>query len=234
MNYQDWHMIDIASIMGSRFDRVNVFYSNPDYYTEQKKLEFTAPSPIEWPTKAGDFFPYSDCPHCFWTGYFTSRAAFKRFERVASSFLMAARQIDAMSLPDEQTLSCKDTDSNPLFPLEDALGIAQHHDAISGTAKQHVADDYSKKLSGGMNTVSAHVMQKLKDLMLGKPSDAARPGSEPLENLSYCPLLNETICQPSVVRYVAHIAIGPATWKFSRVLWRCAILNRMPQHQTVL
>jgi alpha-mannosidase len=234
MNYQYWHLIDIASIMGSRFDRVNIFYSNPDYYTEQKKLESTATTPIEWPTKVGDFFPYSDCPHCFWTGYLTSRAAFKRFERVASSFLMAARQIDAMPLPDERMLSCKDSDSNPLFPLEDALGIAQHHDAISGTAKQHVADDYSKKLSGGMNTVAAHVMQKLRDLMLGKSSDAVRLGSEPLENLSYCPLLNETICQPSVVRYVGRIAISPATKKFSPIRLRPSILNRTPRHQTIL
>jgi hypothetical protein len=32
----------------------------------------------------------------------------------------------------------------------DELGINQHHDAISGTAKQHVADDYAKRLSKGM------------------------------------------------------------------------------------
>ena len=28
----------------------------------------------------------------------------------------------------------------------DSLGIAQHHDGISGTAKQAVADDYNKRL----------------------------------------------------------------------------------------
>lgn len=30
--------------------------------------------------------------------------------------------------------------------LSDALAIAQHHDAVSGTSKQHVVDDYAKQL----------------------------------------------------------------------------------------
>lgn len=34
----------------------------------------------------------------------------------------------------------------------DALGILQHHDAITGTAKQAVADDYNKRLYVAMQT----------------------------------------------------------------------------------
>lgn len=30
---------------------------------------------------------YSDCPHCFWTGYFTSRSALKGYVRKLSGFL---------------------------------------------------------------------------------------------------------------------------------------------------
>lgn len=29
-------------------------------------------------------------------------------------------------------------------PLKEAIGIMQHHDAITGTEKQHVADDYAR------------------------------------------------------------------------------------------
>ncbi|KAI5411177.1 hypothetical protein KIW84_056354 [Lathyrus oleraceus] len=32
-------------------------------------------------------------------------------------------------------------------PLADALAIAQHHDAVTGTEKQHVANDYAKRLA---------------------------------------------------------------------------------------
>jgi hypothetical protein len=36
------------------------------------------------------------------------------------------------------------------------LGIYQHHDAIAGTAKQHVADDYARRMAQAMeiNTIS--------------------------------------------------------------------------------
>jgi len=33
--------------------------------------------------------------------------------------------------------------------LADALAIAQHHDAVSGTQRQHVAADYALRLSIG-------------------------------------------------------------------------------------
>lgn len=33
--------------------------------------------------------------------------------------------------------------------LADALAIAQHHDAVSGTQRQHVAADYALRLSMG-------------------------------------------------------------------------------------
>ena len=33
--------------------------------------------------------------------------------------------------------------------LADALAIAQHHDGVSGTEKQHVAADYTKRLHVG-------------------------------------------------------------------------------------
>lgn len=31
------------------------------------------------------------------------------------------------------------------------MGLAQHHDAVSGTEKQHVADDYAQRLSYGID-----------------------------------------------------------------------------------
>jgi hypothetical protein len=31
------------------------------------------------------------------------------------------------------------------------MGLAQHHDAVSGTSKQHVANDYAQRLSDGID-----------------------------------------------------------------------------------
>jgi len=47
--------------------------------------------------------------------------------------------------------------NEPLYDLEDALGIVQHHDAVSGTAKQHVSYDYSKRVQAGINKASHFV-----------------------------------------------------------------------------
>lgn len=40
---------------------------------------------------------------------------------------------------------------NVSFELGEAMGLAQHHDAVSGTEKQHVADDYAQRLSIGID-----------------------------------------------------------------------------------
>jgi len=34
----------------------------------------------------------------------------------------------------------------------DAIGVLQHHDGITGTGKQHVANNYAKKIYDGMET----------------------------------------------------------------------------------
>ena len=49
--------------------------------------------------------------------------------------------------------------------LRRAMGVAQHHDAVSGTSKQHVADDYAKRLAIGASEcqVSEVFLDSLKD-----------------------------------------------------------------------
>jgi alpha-mannosidase len=42
--------------------------------------------------------------------------------------------------------------------LADALAIAQHHDAVSGTEKQHVANDYAKRLYIGYAEVKYFIL----------------------------------------------------------------------------
>lgn len=42
------------------------------------------------------------------------------------------------------------------FSLGDALGVAQHHDAVTGTAKQHTTDDYVKRLAIGASEVGSY------------------------------------------------------------------------------
>lgn len=40
------------------------------------------------------------------------------------------------------------------------MGLAQHHDAVSGTEKQHVANDYAQRLSDGIDQVIVRFLEK--------------------------------------------------------------------------
>jgi len=80
-----------------------------------------------------------------WTGYFTSRTALKGFVKDFSRFAQAARKhVSELKISNASSIissSAKELEST-IFGMEAALGILQHHDAVSGTAKQHVTDDY--------------------------------------------------------------------------------------------
>lgn len=169
--------VDVASILAPRFDKINMFYSSPNTYTDCKFKEIWAAQNLDGPyeTKTDDFFPYSDRPNGFWTGYFTSRPALKRLERVGSSFLLAARQTQAL----------RGADAASLDVLDRAIGTAQHHDAVSGTSKQHVAYDYAKQIQAGINDAEKSVVETFRRYFVADPG---------LSNLALCQLRNETIC----------------------------------------
>ncbi|KAL5280981.1 MAN2B1.2 family protein [Megaselia abdita] len=120
---------------------INVFYSTPACY-----LKSLNDAKITWPEKNEDFFPYSTDPHTYWTGYYTSRPTIKRFEREGNHFLQVCKQLSVLA----DLFSKKPEFSNNLEQLKDIMGVMQHHDAVTGTEKQHVSDDYEKLLTDGM------------------------------------------------------------------------------------
>jgi len=52
--------------------------------------------------------------------------------------------------------------ASPLDGLREAMGIMQHHDAITGTEKQHVADDYARTLSKALEDATGTVGTAMK------------------------------------------------------------------------
>ncbi|KAG1658234.1 Lysosomal alpha-mannosidase [Nymphon striatum] len=116
---------------------VNVFYSTPSCY-----LNSLHKANLTWSIKKQDFLPYASDQHSYWSGYFSSRPTFKRFIRYSNNFLQV-RYI--FSLGDSQ-------DRLDLDVFKQAMGVVQHHDAVTGTAKQHVTDDYYKRLYKGIES----------------------------------------------------------------------------------
>ncbi|KAL9679438.1 hypothetical protein QQ045_017300 [Rhodiola kirilowii] len=161
--------------------RVNALYSTPSIYTDAKNAEN-----ISWPLKTDDYFPYADNLNAYWTGYFTSRPALKRYIRMLSGYFLAARQLEFQT-------GRRSTGPNT-FSLEDALGIAQHHDAVTGTAKQHTTNDYAKRLAIGETEARTVVSSALACLMDKTSQNNCTAVSA---TFSQCPLLNISYCPPS-------------------------------------
>jgi hypothetical protein len=119
---------------------VSIKFSTPDEYIEEIYNEGE-----KYPVKIDDFLPYSDRDHSYWTGFFTSRTAFKGFVRDFSRYFQTAKKhLSEVKLRKESLLvKSKAQDiEKVIFSMETAHGILQHHDAITGTAKQRVQDDY--------------------------------------------------------------------------------------------
>jgi len=160
--------------------KYHALYSTPSAYTAAKAAGAALPLRTE------DVMPYADGPHAFWSGYFSSRPALKGYVRDSSALFQAAKQMvvaagaargGALPPPD-------DAAANGLFLLERALGVTQHHDAVSGTSKQHVAYDYARRLAGGRLAADAAAAAALGALT---GEGAAAPWAS-------CDLTNATIC----------------------------------------
>ncbi|BES87685.1 lysosomal alpha-mannosidase [Nesidiocoris tenuis] len=150
----------------------NAFYSTPSCY-----LKAVHDSGIALPSKRDDFFPYSSDPNSFWTGYFTSRPTIKRFERLGNNYLQVCKQLYSLG-------GLTRMDRPDLVAMREAMGVMQHHDAVTGTEKQHVANDYARILSTAIEDCNDITGKALRKLM----------GAEQKISMSSCLLMNISSC----------------------------------------
>ncbi|KAH1115016.1 hypothetical protein J1N35_008394 [Gossypium stocksii] len=182
--------------------RVNALYSTPSIYTDAKYATNEA-----WPLKTDDYFPYADHINAYWTGYFTSRPALKGYVRTMSGYYLAARQLEFLK---GKSKAGPNTDY-----LADALALAQHHDAVSGTSKQHVANDYAKRLSIGYEEAAKVVETSLASIT--RSSSKTDSGNK-VTKFQQCLLLNISYCPSSEVdlsngKNLVVVVYNPLGWK---------------------
>ncbi|KAG0461842.1 hypothetical protein HPP92_020318 [Vanilla planifolia] len=201
--------------------RVHALYSTPSIYSDAKYASNEA-----WPLKEDDYFPYADGPYSYWTGYFTSRPTFKRFVRVLSGyylvktcrfmlyhylFSLGSQVIRGLYVWLGCTTSRVSGGRRPSGPftsvLGDALGIAQHHDAVSGTAKQHTTNDYAKRLAYGASQVEMVINLAIPCLAnfgqkCGSNSSSINLSQCNLLNISYCPATEDISDEKGLVMVV--------------------------------
>eukprot|EP01052_Picozoa_sp_SAG31_P014474 SAG31_NODE_901_length_11133_cov_9.476799_9_plen_718_part_00 len=161
------HYVNLNASMGGP---VVAFYSTPTHYTDAKNAASKKAPVAKWEVRADDIFPLGDNPHAYWSGYFTSRPSLKRQVRFASSLLNSARQMEVIAKVTAAEVDHPTTRPSPPVgdswtdSMEGAIGVATHHDGMSGTERQDVSDDYSQRISEGHFEVEAGVGKSLQKL----------------------------------------------------------------------
>ncbi|TGZ60622.1 hypothetical protein CRM22_008433 [Opisthorchis felineus] len=169
--------------------RINLLYSTPHCYTLAVNEAFNKSRKIE--RRRGDFFPYASGPFSYWTGFYTSRPALKGFIRQASTLLTMCEQINVFAnrVAKSSNHGYRDPKESMVDKLRQALGVMQHHDAVTGTEKQHVADDYALTLSVASKSCQAVIADAMFDLI---PNLRSMTGGE---HPAFCDLLNISFCE---------------------------------------
>uniref|UniRef100_A0A182IRW0 Alpha-mannosidase n=1 Tax=Anopheles atroparvus TaxID=41427 RepID=A0A182IRW0_ANOAO len=121
----------------------------------------------QFPSLSGDFFTYADVNQDYWSGYFTSRPYHKRQDRILLHYIRSAEMLHAWSLwePAAEWTALSDR----LEYARRQLSLFQHHDGITGTAKDHVMQDYARRMSRALENCK-FVMQQAVYRLLTKPS----------------------------------------------------------------
>ncbi|EAS04708.3 glycoside hydrolase family 38 amine-terminal domain protein (macronuclear) [Tetrahymena thermophila SB210] len=144
---------NLIDYINSRKDQfgMEILYSTPSKYLEEINKQQNI-----WPVNNNDFFPYADNSNAYWTGYFTSRPALKGLTKDAGRYLQAVRNIISFENIQKRTnvLTVQfDFMYNQLEYYEQQMAALMHHDAVSGTERQHVANDYIKRVCEGQKKV---------------------------------------------------------------------------------
>ncbi|CAG9854790.1 unnamed protein product [Phyllotreta striolata] len=141
-----------------------------DYFNELHKSKTLS----SFPTLTGDFFTYADRDDHYWSGYYTSRPFYKRMDRILLSYIRAAESIHTLAhlskFPGHSWIVEKSNGIvKAITSARQSLSLFQHHDGITGTAKDHVVIDYGKRMLSSIQACQK-VIQLCSQILLKGPS----------------------------------------------------------------
>jgi len=175
----DFALMDgVIQYLEEHYDELGVhaFYSTADRYVKAMRAKDFA-----WPLNEYDYFLDSDNGHAYWSGYLSSRAEYKGYER----FLMNQRTASdiAFSAVPPTTVGDFNGSLAKVEVMREAMGVAQHHDSITGTERTAVRNEYQFMLHRGNENIS----QVTAEVFANVTGLATPPEPCFLSNLSYCP-----------------------------------------------
>ncbi|XP_008793783.2 alpha-mannosidase 2 [Phoenix dactylifera] len=150
---------------------------------EAERINFSHPGEIGsgelegFPSLSGDFFTYADRNQDYWSGYYVSRPFFKAVDRVLEQTLRASEMLAALVLGYCQKSQCAKLPvsfSHKLTAARRNLALFQHHDGVTGTAKDHVVKDYGTRMHTSLQDLQIF-MSRAVEVLLGDFRDKSDP-----------------------------------------------------------
>ncbi|XP_073655956.1 alpha-mannosidase 2x isoform X5 [Tursiops truncatus] len=144
-----------------------------DYFDALYKRTGVEPGaqPPGFPVLSGDFFSYADREDHYWTGYYTSRPFYKSLDRVLEAHLRGAEILYSLAVAHARRSGVASQYPLSNFALlteaRRTLGLFQHHDAITGTAKEAVVVDYGIRLLRSLVNLKQVIINAAHYLVLG-------------------------------------------------------------------
>lgn len=179
MDYLNSHEeFNVEIKFGTLSDYFTTLFQNTGIAAKRSAQMDTSKYSTVFPSLVGDFFTYSDREDHYWSGYYTSKPFYKRFERVLESHLRATEILFVMA-----NVAATDFKRSTADPFEDIIGdfvyarqnlaLFQHHDGITGTAKDFVVKDYANRMYrsfGILEKVASASLQAIAANQVGQKS----------------------------------------------------------------
>lgn len=175
-------MFTNAHTMFDKMDRVITYINNnPSKYnvnvrygTPAEYFDIIHEKQIAFPVLQQDFLPYGPTVINWWNGYYTSRPLLKARCRQLDSIQRTAEIIYTTGRSSSQSFQLAPQEWQELFTelenVRKVQGIMQHHDAITGTMREHVLLDYYNMIIDASSSCGK-IIEKVMPLLLPYDSD---------------------------------------------------------------
>lgn len=157
INYENIEMI-MNYVNKNMKGKMKMIYSTPSQY-----FESVLKSGAKFDTHSNyDFFPYADNAHCYWTGYFSSRANLKGLIKQLGLYVNITNRLlfeiftgNEGKMKNNKKIIKKAIDC--IYFAREKLGVLQHHDAVTGTSKEKTNKDYENMAIVGVEKLKKYI-----------------------------------------------------------------------------
>jgi len=172
INYENIEMI-MDYVNKNMKGKMKMVYSTPTQY-----FDSVLKSGVKFEKHSNyDFFPYADNAHCYWTGYFSSRANLKGLIKQLGLYINIINKLLFQIFMDKENMKKNknmiEKAIKCVYFARENLGVLQHHDAVTGTSKEKTNKNYENMAIIGVEKIKKYIYMLINAVGGQYPFDAS-------------------------------------------------------------